>query len=306
MTTILATKLYVPRTRPNVVQRSRLIDQLNTGLHRKLTLISAAAGFGKTTLLSDWVSACDLPVAWLSLTEADSDQTRFLNYLIAALQSIDTSIGQAALPLLQSSSPSETVLTTLINEIATYNNDFILILDDYHAIDLAEIDNALTFLLEHQPPQMHLVIASREDPQISLSQLRVRDQLTELRASDLRFTAEESSNFLNQMMGLTLSDEDIAALDTRTEGWIAGLQLAALSMKDKDKASNFIESFTSSNRFVLDYLLEEVLQQQSEEVQSFLLQTSILERLSGPLCDAVLQTSSSQEMLENESVLKVG
>ena len=196
--------------------------------------------------------------------------------------------------------PIESILTTLLNEITTIPDNFILVLDDYHVIDAKPVDNALTFLLEHLPPQMHLVIATREDPHLPLARLRARGQLTELRAADLRFTPAEAAEFLNQVMGLNLSAEDIAALETRTEGWIAGLQLAALSMQGHRDAASFIKSFTGSHHFVLDYLVEEVLQQQSESVQTFLLRTSILDRLCGPLCDAVLldPSASGQETLE--------
>ena len=195
----------------------------------------------------------------------------------------------------------ESILTTLLNEIATIPDNFVLVLDDYHAIDAKPVDNALTFLLEHLPPQMHLVIATREDPHLPLARLRARGQLTELRAADLRFTPSEAAGFLNQVMGLNLSAEDIAALETRTEGWIAGLQLAALSMQGHQDATSFIKSFTGSHHFVLDYLVEEVLQQQPESVQTFLLRTSILDRLCGPLCDAVAtrpRSASGQETPE--------
>ena len=289
-TPILATKLYIPPPRPKVVLRPRLIERLNEGLHRKLTLISAPAGFGKTTLVSEWVAGCERPVAWLSLDEGDNDPTRFLTYLVAALQTIAPNIGAGVLGVLQSPQPPpiESILTALLNEITTVPDNFILVLDDYHVIDAKPVDHALTFLLEHLPPQMHLVIATREDPQLPLARLRARGQLTELRAADLRFTPAEAAEFLNQVMGLNLSAEDIAALETRTEGWIAGLQLAALSMQGHQDATSFIKSFTGSHHFVLDYLVEEVLQQQPESVQTFLLRTSILDRLCGPLCDAVL------------------
>ena len=294
-TPILATKLYIPPPRPKVVLRPRLIERLNEGLSsgRKLTLISAPAGFGKTTLVSEWVAGCERPVAWLSLDEGDNDPTRFLTYLVAALQTIAANIGAGVLGVLQSPQPPsiESILTTLLNEIATIPDNFILVLDDYHVIDAKPVDDALTFLLEHLPPQMHLVIATREDPHLPLARLRARGQLTELRAADLRFTPAEAAEFLNQVMGLNLSAEDIAALETRTEGWIAGLQLAALSMQGHQDTASFIKSFTGSHHFVLDYLVEEVLQQQSESVQTFLLRTSILDRLCGPLCDAVLRFS---------------
>ncbi|MCP4541357.1 MAG: LuxR family transcriptional regulator [Chloroflexi bacterium] len=304
---LLTTKLYIPPARPELVSRPRLIERLNAGLHRKLTLVSAPAGFGKTTLVSEWVAGCERPAAWLSLDEGDNDPTRFLIYLVAALQTVAArqspviNIGRGVLGALQSPQPppTESILTVLLNEIATLPDNFILVLDDYHVIHTKPVDAsmsvdvALTFLLEHLPPQMHLVIATREDPYLPLARLRARGQLTELRVADLRFTSSEAAGFLNQMMGLNLSAEDIAALETRTEGWIAGLQLAALalqgtiSMQGHKDATSFIKSFTGSHHFVLDYLVEEVLQQQTESVQTFLLRTSILDRLCGPLCDAV-------------------
>ncbi|MBN2148253.1 MAG: hypothetical protein JW726_12750, partial [Anaerolineales bacterium] len=274
---------------------------------RKLTLVSAPAGFGKTTLVSAWVAGCGQPVAWLSLDEGDNDPTRFLTYLVAALQALAPDIGAGALVALQSPQPPsiEALLTALLNEIAAVSDNFILALDDYHVIDSPPVDQALVFLLEHLPPLMHLVIATREDPNLPLARLRARNQLTELRAADLRFTPAEAAEFLNQIMGLNLAAEDIAALEARTEGWIAGLQLAAISMQGHHDTTSFIKSFTGSHRFVLDYLIEEVLHQQSESIQTFLLRTSILDRLCGPLCDAVLgspsasgQATAGQETLE--------
>ncbi|MEN6509577.1 MAG: tetratricopeptide repeat protein, partial [Smithella sp.] len=303
-TTILATKLYIPQPRSKTVLRPRLIDRLNEGLSasRKLTLVSAPAGFGKTTQVSEWVTVCERPVAWLSLDEGDNDPIRFLTYLVAALQTIMENIGAGALGLLISPQPpsSESILTALLNEIATIPNPFILVLDDYHLIDTKPVDDAITFLLEHLPPPMHLVIATREDPHLPLARFRARDQLTELRAADLRFTTSEAAEFLNQVMGLNISADDIAALEARTEGWIAGLQLAALSMQGQTDTAGFIKSFTGSHHFVLDYLIEEVLQHQSESIQTFLLRTSILDRLCGPLCDAVMVSppASGQETLE--------
>jgi ATP/maltotriose-dependent transcriptional regulator MalT len=301
-TPILATKLYIPAPRPKVVLRPRLIERLNEGLHRKLTLISAPAGFGKTTLVSEWIAGCQRSVAWLSLDEGDNDPTRFLVYLVAALQAISSNIGKGVLGVLQSPQPppAESILTALLNEIATVPDNFVLVLDDYHVIDSKPIDSALTFLVEHLPPNVRLVIATREDPDLPLARLRAGDQLTELRVTDLRFTPSEAAEFLNQVMHLSLSAEDIAALETRTEGWIAGLQLAAISMKGQKDVTSFIKSFTGSHNFVMDYLVEEVLQQQSESVQTFLLRTSILDRLCGPLCDAVLLDvpASGQETLQ--------
>jgi LuxR family maltose regulon positive regulatory protein len=297
-TPILATKLYIPPPRPKVVPRPRLVEQLNEGLHRKLTLISAPAGFGKTTLVSAWVASCDRQVAWLSLDEADSDPTRFLTYLIAALRTVAPNIGESVLGVLQSpqAPPTESILTALLNEINSIPDNLVLALDDYHVVDAKAVDNALTFLIEHLPSQMHLVIATREDPQLPLARLRARDQLTELRVTDLRFNPSEAAGFLNQVMGLDLSAEDIDALETRTEGWIAGLQLAAISLQGHKDATGFVKSFTGSHHFVLDYLIEEVLQQQPESVQTFLLRTSILDRLCGPLCDAVLLDESESRV----------
>ena len=302
---ILATKLYIPPPRTTLVHRPRLIARLNAGLDRKLTLISAPAGFGKTTLLSDWLNACERPAAWLSLDAGDSDPTRFLSYVIAALRTFGDAIGTDALEMLTSGgAPSrDAPLTTLLNDIATIANPFLLVLDDYHAVEDPAIDTVLAFLLDHLPRQMHLVIATREDPHIPLARLRARDQLTELRIKDLRFTPEEAAGFLNHVMGLDLSVQDIAALETRTEGWIAGLQLVALALQGTGTAptsdtSSFIEAFTGSHRFVLDYLVEEVLQRQPEAIREFLLKSAILERLSGPLCDAVTGGSDSRKTLD--------
>ncbi|NTU64654.1 MAG: AAA family ATPase, partial [Chloroflexi bacterium] len=273
---MLATKLYIPSPRPDMVRRSRLIDRLNVGLSRtpSVTLISASAGFGKTTLVSEWIATLTpdpVRVAWLSLDEGDNDPARFLVYLVAALQTIVPKIGEGVLAVLQSPQPppTEAILTTLLNEITTISDNFILVLDDYHVVDSQPVDQALAFLVEHLPPQLHLVIATREDPSLPLARLRVRGQLTELRATDLRFTPAEAAEFLNRVMGLNLAAEDIAALETRTEGWIAGLQLAALSMQSRQDTARFIKSFTGSHRFVLDYLVEEVLQRQPERVRSF-------------------------------------
>ena len=296
VTPILATKLYIPPPPAKVVVRPRLVERLNEVLHRKLTLISAPAGFGKTTLISEWVASRKqreplIRVAWLSLDEGDNDPTRFLTYLVTALQTIAPDSDTGLLSVLQSPNtpppPTEAVLTTLLNEIIAISEHFVLVLDDYHLIDAKPIGDALTFLLEHLPPQMHLVITTREDPQLPVARLRARGQLCELRASDLRFTPSEAAEFLNQVMGLNLTAEDVALLETRTEGWIAGLQLAALSVQGHADVTGFIKSFAGDNRYIVDYLIEEVLQHQSEGVRSFLLQTSILEQLNGHLCDAV-------------------
>ncbi len=301
---ILATKLYIPPPRRKVVLRPRLVERLNEGLAagHKLTLVSAPAGFGKTTLVGEWVAGCGRPAAWLSLDEGDGDPTRFLAYLIAALQTVAPGIGEGVLTVLQSPQPPppESVLTALLNDVTTIPSAVVLVLDDYHVLDAKPVDDALAFLVEHLPPQMHLVIATREDPALPLARLRARGQLTELRGADLRFTPSEAAEFLNLVMDLDLSAEEVAALEARTEGWIAGLQLAAISVQGREDAAGFIKSFTGSHHFVLDYLLEEVLQRQPDPVQTFLLRTSILDRLCGPLCDAVMSESSAfgQETLE--------
>ena len=306
---ILLTKLFVPPARPELVTRSRLIEQLNHSLHRKLTLISAPAGFGKTTLVIDWLqtqgddASSPFLLGWLSLDEGDNDPTRFLTYLITALnriEGLESEIGVGALQLVQSSQPPQpkTVLISVINEIAMVTDKIVLILDDFHLIDSRQVHDSLNFLIENLPPQLHLVLTTREDPPIPMSRLRASGQLNEIRAMDLRFTVEETAVFL-QTMGLNLSSPDITALETRTEGWISGIQLAAISMQGIDDTAGFIQSFTGSNRFVLDYLIEEVLNQQSNEIQDFLFQTAILDRLTGGLCDAVTGQNHSQIILES-------
>ncbi len=298
---ILTTKLYTPVPRPGLVVRHRLIERLNAGLHGKLTLASAPAGFGKTTLITSWMASDTYKVAWLSLDEGDNDPVRFLTYIIAALQTIESQIGTGVLSLLESPQPPpiDSLLTPLLNELATMPHDFVLVLDDYHVLDSHEIDAALAFLIDNQPLQMHLVITTREDPRLPLARLRARGQLTEIRAADLRFTADEAAEFLNSAMGLTLSSDDIAALEQRTEGWIAGLQLAALamqgtiSMRGQQDIPRFVRSFTGSHQFVLDYLLEEVLNHQPAHVHDFLLRTSILDQMCAPLCVAILEATDN-------------
>ena len=279
-----------------------LTDGIENG--RKLTLISAPAGFGKTTLVGNWIEGNNIPAAWISLDEGDGDPARFLTYLVAALQTLISGVGDSVLAALQSSqtvSPND-LLTTLLNELNSTEDDFILVLDDLHAVNSRAVGELLSLLVEHMPPAMHLVITTREDPALPLARLRARNQLTEVRAADLRFTEDEAAAFLNQVMGLNLSTENIAMLENRTEGWVAGLQLAALSMQGHASRdiTEFIRSFSGANQFVLDYLLEEVLKKQPEALQGFLLSTSILNRLSGSLCDAVLQNenTSAQGTLE--------
>ena len=289
-TALLQTKLYVPPLRPKLVPRPRLIGRIGAGMHRKLTLLSAPAGFGKTTLLGECAARCGRPVGWLSLDESDNDPARFLAYLIAALQRIEPGVGKGVLSKVQApqAPPVASLLEGLINEIAALPVPFVLILDDYHLIEAGPIHEALALLLEHQPPQMHLVISTRTDPPLPIARLRGRGQLTELRQDDLRFTLEEAAEFLNEAMGLRLSTDDVAALASRTEGWITGLQMAAVSIQGRDDPAGFVRTFAGSHRYVLDYLMEEVLNQQPAIIQTFLLQTAILDRLTGPLCDAVL------------------
>ena len=307
---ILTTKLYIPQPPQKGVLRPRLIERLNQGLHRKLSLISAPAGFGKTTLVSEWVAGCNevkqeaagglkVHTAWLSLDEADSDPARFLTYLVAAFRTIAPDMGEGSLGFLQSAQtvPIEPVLIALLNDLATISSKIILVLDDYHLVDSKAVDEAITYLIEHLPPQLHLAITTREDPQLPLARLRARNQLTELRAADLRFTPLEAANFLAGM-GINLSPDEIAVLDERAEGWIAGLQLAALAMQGSQNIPEFIRAFTGDHRYILDYLVEEVLQRQPAPTRSFLLQTSILDRLHGPLCDAVTGQANGSTQLE--------
>jgi LuxR family maltose regulon positive regulatory protein len=299
-TLVLATKLFPPPPRPNAVRRAELLARLYAGLHRRLTLIAAPAGSGKTSLASAWIAGCGRPAAWLALDAADSDPIRFLTYVVAAMQTIAPTFGADVTALLQSAQPPpiETLLPLLLVHIAALPQPAILVLDDYHALDSRPIDQALAMLLDQLPPQLHLVITTREDPRLPLARLRVRDQLTELRAADLRFTSAEAAAFLRQVMDLKLTAEDVAALEARTEGWIAGLQLAALSLQRHHDASSFIRTFAGDHRAVLDYLLEEALNRQPPALRSFLLQTSILDRLHGPLCDAVTGQEHSSVRLE--------
>ena len=306
-TTVLATKLFAPASRPGLVARQRLIERLDASLEpgRKLSLVSAPAGFGKTTLVSDWIEQSvhrrpGTRVAWLSLDDGDNDLPRLLTHVVAALQGIQADIGVEALSLL-GTAPAlrvESVLTGLINDVVRTTGPIVLVLDDYHVLDAKPVHEAMAFLLDHLPPQLHLVVTSRADPPLPLARLRSRDELVELRATDLRFTPAEATSFLNQVMGLGLSDPDVEALETRTEGWIAGLQLVALSLRGRTDISGFIGAFTGSHRYVLDYLVDEVLQHQPQQVRDFLLHTAVLDRLSGPLCDAVTAGADGSAMLE--------
>jgi LuxR family maltose regulon positive regulatory protein len=296
---LLATKVYAPRPRANLVTRQRLLDLLHEGTRGKLTVVSAPAGFGKTTLLGEWVLRSGLPVGWLSLDSGDNDAARFFAHLVAALRSVEASIGDDETSRLRSNQPpTRANMTALVNEIAATPHDLALVLDDYHLVEDESVHAAFTFLLDYLPPQMHLVIATRTEPPLPLSRLLARGDLTRLTASDLRFTSEEAADFLGDAMGLDLSARHITALEERTEGWIAALQLAALSMRGREDVSGFVSAFAGTDRHILDYLAEEVLDRQTEDTRTFLLQTSILDRLSGPLCDAVTGRAQGQAMLE--------
>ncbi|HET9911453.1 MAG TPA: LuxR C-terminal-related transcriptional regulator [Anaerolineales bacterium] len=287
---LLRTKFHLPSTRPNLVSRPRLQEQIRQGLRGPLTLVIAPAGFGKTTLVTSCIAVCGMPVAWLSLDQDDNEPERFLSYMLAALQEVDNVIGCEATQLMASpmQTPLQLVLTNLINDLDIANRELALVLDDYHFINNQVVHNQVAFLLEHCPKRFHLVLATRSDPPLPLARLRARGQTVELRPADLSFTGLESAQFLNEVMGLRLDAGSVAVLRSRTEGWIAGLQMAALSMQDREDVTGFIEGFSGTNRYILDYLLEEVLAGQSPEIQRFLLYTSILERLTAPLCDAVL------------------
>ncbi|WP_167043399.1 LuxR C-terminal-related transcriptional regulator [Salinibacterium sp. ZJ454] len=301
---VLATKLFIPAPRPQAVSRPRLVERLNDGLRagRKLTLVSAPAGFGKTTVLADWIESLrqhepEVRVAWLSLDEGDSDPARFLTYLIAAVHGVDGILSDGLNAEARQGMPVEAALTTLINEVAQSAVEIVLVLDDFHTIEAGPARDAVAFLVEHCPSNLHVAIGSRADPPFPLARMRGRGELTELRAADLRFTPDEAAAFLTEM-GLSLSADDIAALDTRTEGWIAGLQLAALLMRERSDIRSFIDAFTGSNRFVIDYLVEEVLQRQPEQVRTFLLHSAVLDRLTGALCEAVTGQPDGAGMLE--------
>lgn len=298
---LVATKLFAPRLRPYVVSRPRLLEKLDEVKERKLALISAPAGFGKTTLLIDWISHARIPTAWISLDSGDNDLVHFLIYMIAVLQKLKKNIGQAATAMLQTpqSPPVETILASLINDVSSVPQEFVLVLDDYHLITTGPVHKALLFLVEHLPPNMHLVLTTRSDPPLPLGRLRSLNQLTELRVTDLCFNTDEISTFFNTKLNLRLSRGEVVMLESKTEGWIAGLQLAALSMQGREDKTGFIKDFRGDNRYIFDYLMEEVLGRQPENVQNFLLQTSILDRLSGSLCDAVTGKKNSQQMLND-------
>jgi LuxR family maltose regulon positive regulatory protein len=285
------------------VARPRLSERLSRGAESKLTLVSAPAGFGKTTLLAEWLAATPADgrsVAWVSLDQGDNQPASFWTYLITALQTIAPAVGARALSMLEGPQlqPIETILAALLNELSAVPADAVLVLDDFHVIDAHDINDGMTFLLDHLPPPIHVVIATRADPALPLARLRARGELVEIRAADLRFTPDEAAAYLNGVMGLDLAARDVAALEARTEGWIAALQLAALSMQGRDDVAGFIARFAGDDRYIVDYLVEEVLHRQPKQVRSFLLETSILARLTGPLCDAVTGRDGGKAMLE--------
>lgn len=294
---LVATKLHIPQPRAAAISRPRLADQIGRS---PVTLLSAPAGSGKTTLVSEWAGAGAVTVAWVSLENADNDPARFWSYVIAGMKTLEPDVGDSALALLRSPQPAaiESVLTALINEISTLPTSLVIVLDNYHVIESEAIHVGLLFLIDHLPPTMRLVITSRSDPPLPLARLRASGRLTDVRDADLRFTEEEASTFLNRAMGLDLSPGLVAILETRTEGWAVGLQMAAISMQGRENVAEFIDDFSGSNRYILDYLTQEVLERQPADVQAFLLRTSILERLNGPLCDAVTSRRGGQAILE--------
>ncbi len=303
--TLLQTKLFIPPTRASIVVRNRLLQKLNEGLPGKLTLASAPAGFGKTTVITAWLSDLDRPVGWVSLDEDDRDLQQFFSYVVAATRPFPD-ISHTLVNLLQSPQPlpAKTLTKALVNDLATVSTPCLLVLDDYHMVKSSEIDEALTFLLDHMPPNLHLVVTSRSEPSLPLSRLRARGMVTEILADELRFTAQEAATFFNEMMGLTLSQDNIHALEMKTEGWITGLQMAALSLQRRDYVygepdiEQFIDAFTGSHRYVFDYLADEVLAHLPAETKQFLWQTAVLNRLSAPLCAVVTGQADSQLMLE--------
>jgi len=297
---LVETKLYRPRLRQKVVARPRLSGRMNLGTAGRLTLISAPAGFGKTTLLSAWLAGGDRAVAWISLDQGDREPATFWSYVITALQTAVPDLGAGVLPLLQTAQPPpiESVLGAVLNELSASPNVVYLVLDDYHLADGPDIQAGMTFLLDHLPPQVHMVISSRADPLLPLARLRARGDLVEVRAADLRFAPGEVATYLNDVSGLDLTAADIAALVGRTEGWIAALQLAALSMEGRSDIGGFIAGFAGDDRYIVDYLVEEVLERQTEQVRAFLLRTCLLDRLNGALCDAVTGEPGGKAILQ--------
>jgi LuxR family maltose regulon positive regulatory protein len=299
MDQLLSSKLAFPKLREKLVPRQRLQSKLSDGLDGKLTLISAPAGFGKTTMLSEWVGGQDQRVAWLSLDPAEDDPVRFLTYLIASLQTIDPAIGAGSIDLLRSPQqpPIKSILAALINEVGEQAKTFRLVLDDAHRVEARPVYELIQYLIEHLPANLHIALSGRVDPPLPLAHLRAQGQLMEIRVEDLRFSSAETTALLNDLQQLALSESELAALHSRTEGWIAGLQLAALSLEGRDDKAEFIKSFTGSHHFIIDFLVEEVMSRQDQDSQQFLIRTSVLDRFCAPLCDAMLNTSDSRQML---------
>ncbi|HEY1295496.1 MAG TPA: LuxR C-terminal-related transcriptional regulator [Chloroflexota bacterium] len=298
---ILKTKLFVPQRRAGLVSRPRLAQQLRRVWESRLTLVSAPAGFGKTTLLAAWLASAQLErlTAWLSLDESDNDPTTFWTYVIAALESVAPGIGAGSLALVDAGqTPIQLVVITLLNELAAFSRDLVLVLDDYHVLTRSHIHEAMALFVDRLPRNVHLVLASRADPPFPVARFRARGELLDLRAADLRFTSDEAAAYFSEVMALDLAAGDLAILEERTEGWIAALQLAALSMRGRDNLAEFINGFAGDDRYIVDYLVEEVLQRQTQHVRDFLLQTSVLNSLTGPLCDAVTEGDGGKVMLD--------
>ncbi len=302
---LLQTKFYIPPIRATQIPRPQLSDLLNGGLDQALILVSAPAGYGKTTLVSSWLKETKIPSAWLSLDGSDNDPIRFLQYLLAALVPIAPGIEGDLSGMLQQIQPAQfdNLVNLLANELASISEPFVLVLDDFHVLHSEAVLKIIAYLLEHLPPRMHLAILTRTDPPLPLARLRARGQLLDIRADHLRFTRPEIAAFLNETMGLLLSASDLSAMEKRTEGWIASLQLAALSMQGSKDIHGFVSAFTGSHHYVMDYLVEEVLKLQPKKVSNFLLQTSILDRLCGPLCEAVIETDKS-EPIDGQAMLE--
>src|SRR5512135_447346 len=302
---LLRTKLFVPAVRSRQVDRPRLIEKLNGDLDKALILVSAPAGYGKTTLVSSWLHEIGIPSGWLSLDEQDNEPRRFLQYLVAAIRTVVPTVPGDAVQMLGGKSPAalQTLLTALINEISAQSEPLLLVMDDLHVIHAQPVLDALGFLLEHIPPELHLVLLSRSDPPLPLGRMRARNQVLDVRAEHMRFDPGEVAIFLRDVMDLDLTADDVATLEARTEGWVVGLQLAALSLRGSRDAHGFVAEFASRQDYMVDYLVEEVLSSQPENVRTFLLQTSGLGRMCGALCDAVLEPggekgSAGQAMLE--------
>ncbi len=301
-TALLSTKLFVPSPRPGLVNRPRLIERLDAALNNPFTLVSAPAGFGKTTVLAQWIAGIKarLPVAWVSLDEGDNDPVRFWDYFIAAASTVRPGAGESASLMLHSPQPypMQSVLTALINQLAFVESDFVVVLDDYHLIQGDSIHQNVAFAIEHLPEKMHVAIATRADPDLPLARLRGRGALLEIRAEDLRFSSDEATALLQRLVGTEVSPEHVNALQANTEGWAAGLKMAGLSMRGRSDPNRFVTSFSASNRYVMDYLLEEVLERQPNSVRDFLLKTSVLDRLTGPLCDWLVGNETGGQTLE--------